>query len=255
MKTARRVGFFSLLLPLALLFTGHALMASDPLVTLSTMELKFGTQALGTSSSPAMVVLTNIGQADLLISSIEIGGENNGDFTETTDCAIAPAVLPAGSGCAIRVIFHPRTSESELTATLAISDSAVGSPRHVALHGVPSAAAPGVTLAPPSVGFAKQATGSSSPAHAILLTNSGSVVLDITSAISLSGADSGQFRLQETANGCPADSGQVAPRASCEISVVFAPTTPGAKSAQIAIIDDAAGSPHVVPLSGMAVAP
>ncbi|MGA2418535.1 MAG: choice-of-anchor D domain-containing protein [Candidatus Acidiferrum sp.] len=255
MKNARTLGLFAPLLLFALLSGVRALEASDPLVTLSATELKFGTQALGTSSSPQMVVLTNIGQADLTVASITITGENAADFVETTNCPMSPAVLAAGASCAIRLIFHPRTSASELTATLTISDSASGSPRSVALLGTPSAAVPGVTLAPPSVGFGNQAIGSSSPVHAIVLTNSGSTILNINSAISISGGDAGEFRLQRTASACPESSGQVAARASCEIAVVFAPSTPGGKSAQIMIMDDAEGSPHVVTLSGTASAP
>jgi len=191
----------------------------------------------------------------LSIASIDITGENGADFVETTNCPMSPAVLAAGGSCAIRLIFHPRTSASELTATLTISDSASGSPRSVALRGTPSAAVPGVTLTPPSVGFGNQAIGSGSPVHAILLTNSGSAILNINSAISISGADAGEFRLQRAANACPESSGQLAVRASCEIAVVFAPSTPGAKSAQIVVMDDAAGSPHVATLSGTAIAP
>jgi len=167
--------------------------ASDPLVTLSAMELKFGTQALGTSSTPQIVVLTNIGQADLSIASIAITGENSGDFVETTNCPMAPAVLPAGSSCAIRLIFHPRTSATELTAALAISDNASGSPRNVALRGLPSIAVPGVTLSPASVSFGNQAIGTASAPHVILLANSGSAILNINSAISIAGADAAEF--------------------------------------------------------------
>src|SRR5271163_5294225 len=100
MKSAPPHVFFALLLPLALLCGVRALEASDPLVTLSAMELKFGTQALGTSSSPQMVVLTNIGQADLSIASIGITGDNGSDFVETTNCPMQPAVLAAGASCA-----------------------------------------------------------------------------------------------------------------------------------------------------------
>lgn len=229
--------------------------ASDPLVNLSATELKFGTQALGTDSSPQLVVLTNIGQADLTISNITITGENSGDFMETTNCPTAPAVLSAGTSCAIRLIFHPRTGATELIATLTVSDNASGSPRNVTLHGLPSPAVPGVTLSPSSVGFANQATGSPSAPHTIVLTNTGSAVLNINSAISLSGPDASEFRLQESTHACPDGSGQVPAHASCEIVVIFAPTTVGGKSAQVVIVDDAAGSPHVATLSAAAVAP
>jgi hypothetical protein len=229
--------------------------ASDPLVTLSAMELKFGTQALGTSSSPQMVVLTNIGQADLAITSIGITGENSSDFLETNNCPMQPAVLPAGASCAIRLVFHPRTSATELTAALTVSDNASGSPRNVALRGLPSIAVPGITLSPVSVSFGSQAIGTASVPHAILLTNSGSAILNINSAISIAGADAGEFRIGKSANACPEGSGQLPARASCEITVLFTPTSAGSKSAQVVIVDDAAGSPHVVTLSGTAVTP
>ena len=229
--------------------------ASDPMVTLSAMELKFGTQALGTSSSPQIVVLTNIGQADLAIASIGITGENGSDFVETTNCPMPPAVLAAGASCAIRLVFRPRTNATELTAALTVSDNASGSPRNVALRGLPSAAVPGVTLSPTSVRFGSQVIGAVSAGHAIVLTNSGSAVLNINSAINLSGTDASEFRLGQSANTCPEGSGQLPARASCEIPVLFTPTSLGGKSAQVVIVDDAAGSPHVVTLSGTAVAP
>jgi hypothetical protein len=229
--------------------------ASDPLVTLSAMELNFGTQAQGTSSSSQTVVLTNIGQADLTISSIGISGQNSSDFIETTNCPIAPAALAAGKSCAVQLIFHPRTSVTDLIATLTISDNASGNPHNVALHGLPTAAVAGITLSPESVGFGNQTVGGASEARMIVLSNSGSATLNINSSITLSGTDASEFRLQKSASACPESSGQIAPRASCEIAVVFAPTTAGGKSAQIVIVDDAAGSPHVIALSGAAVAP
>jgi HYDIN/CFA65/VesB-like, Ig-like domain len=248
-------GISAVLLPLAVLQCVASTYASDPLVSLSASELKFGTQALGTSSSPQMIVLTNIGQADLTITSISIGGENSADFAETTNCPMAPAVLAASTSCTVRLVFHPRTNATELTATLVISDNAAGSPRNVTLRGVPSAEVPGVTLSPDNVGFGNQMVGAPSAARAIVLTNSGSAVLNINSAISLSGADAGEFRLARSTSPCPESSGQVAVRASCEIDVVFAPTTAGGKSAEVVIVDDAAGSPHVITMSGTAVAP
>jgi hypothetical protein len=232
-----------------------AAQASDPLVTLSAAELKFGTQAQGTSSTPQVIILSNSGQADLTINSITLSGENSGDFLETTTCPASPAVLAAGRSCEIRLVFHPRTNGTDLTATLNISDNAAGSPRSVGLSGTPTVSVPGITLTPANLTFGNQAIGGSSSGRAIVLTNSGSVTLNITSAITMSGPDAAEFRLQRSANACPENSGQLAPRASCEIGVIFAPASAGGKSAQVVIMDDAAGSPHVVTVSGFAVGP
>jgi hypothetical protein len=229
--------------------------ASDPLVVLSATEFHFGTQAQGTSSSPQILTLANTGQADLVITSIELTGQNSGDFMHTSNCPASPAVLPAAKSCQIQLIFRPRSNGPELTATLTISDNASGSPRSVSLFGMPSAPVPGITISPANIAFGNQTVGANSAPHAIVITNSGSVILNLNSSITISGADPADFRLQKSANPCPESSGQLAPRASCEIAVVFAPASAGGKSAQLVIVDDAAGSPQAVPLSGTAVAP
>lgn len=229
--------------------------ASDPLVTLSATELRFGTQAQDTTSPPQCLILTNTGQADLTVNSITLSGENSGDFSQTSDCPSTPAVLPAGRSCEIHLLFHPRSSGPELTATVTISDNASGSPRSVTLRGLPSPPVPGITLAPTSLAFGSQPLATASAAHSIRITNSGSATLNLTSAIGIGGADAGEFVLAKSGNTCPDGSGQLAPRASCEINVIFSPVSAGAKSAQLEIMDDAAGSPHVVSLSGTAVPP
>jgi len=254
MKTPERPKLFSAVV-LAALCSAVPVRASDPLVTLSASEVRFGNQAQNTSSSPQIIILSNTGQADLTISSISLSGQNSGDFQQTADCPTSPAILAAGRSCEIRLVFHPHSSNTELIATLTISDNASGSPRSVSLHGMPTASVPGITLSPVSVSFDNQPVNSSSAAQPITLTNSGSATLNLNSAITISGADANEFRFAKTANPCPEDSGQLPPRASCQISVVFAPVTPGGKSAQLEIRDDAAGSPHVVSLSATAVPP
>jgi hypothetical protein len=240
---------------LILLTVPSAVLASDPLVTLSTSQLQFGTQAQGTSSSPQLVLLSNSGQADLSITSITLSGQNSGDFLETTTCPIAPAILSAGKSCEIRLIFHPRTTGTDLTATLTISDNASGSPRAVTLTGTPSAAVPGMTITPETLNFGNQAVGGGSPVRVISITNTGSSTLNITSGATLGGTDASEFRLQRGADACPEASGQLPPQASCTIAAIFAPLSAGGKSAQIVVLDDAAGSPHAISLSGTAVAP
>ena len=255
MKSARPIAVVALVSAVALLRCDSHAWASDPMVTLSATQLRFGTQAQGTSSSPQLVILANIGQADLTITSIVVSGQDSGDFIETSNCPMSPAILAAGGNCEIKLVFHPHTSVTELTAILTIADTASGSPRSVALSGAPTAAVPGITLSPASVGFGNQSVGAASVPQPIVITNSGSATLNLNSAISISGPDAGEFRIEKSANPCPQDSGQLAPRASCEINAIFVPVSAGGKSAQIVIVDDAAGSPHVVSLSGTAITP
>ncbi|MDW5598092.1 choice-of-anchor D domain-containing protein [Conexibacter stalactiti] len=65
-------------------------------------------------------------------------------------------------------------------------------------------------------------------------------------AVTLTGANANQFSI--TSNGC---SGQtIAPGDSCQVTVAFAPTTTGAKSASLRFVDNATSSPQTVALSG-----
>ena len=53
---------------------------------LSTTALAFANQNLATSSAPQSVRLTNNGTAALQLSSLTVGGPNNGDFVEADNC-------------------------------------------------------------------------------------------------------------------------------------------------------------------------
>ncbi|MFZ0816457.1 MAG: choice-of-anchor D domain-containing protein [Candidatus Sulfotelmatobacter sp.] len=97
-----------------------------------------------------------------------------------------------------------------------------------------------VALSPSALQFAEQSVGSSSAAQTVLLRNMGSAALSISSI-----AGSGDFA--ET-NNCGTD---IAAASNCTLSVTFTPTASGLRSGQIVIQDGAAGSPHVISLSGI----
>ncbi len=104
---------------------------------------------------------------------------------------------------------------------------------------------PVVNTSPGSLTFPSQGVGTTSTAQMITLRNSGDVALTINSVQS-----SGDFA---QTNNCPVSPSTVAPGASCNINVTFNPTTTGNRSGQVTITDDAAGSPHLVPLSGTGI--
>ena len=110
-----------------------------------------------------------------------------------------------------------------------------------------AAAAPIAGRSPASLPFGNQVVGTTSATQAITVTNTGTANLTVTGA-TLGGADAASFTIT---NGCTT----VAPAGSCVISVAFAPTTVGAKSASVSIAHNAAGSPLGVTLTGTALAP
>ncbi|HZV58815.1 MAG TPA: choice-of-anchor D domain-containing protein [Candidatus Eremiobacteraceae bacterium] len=239
---------------LALSAPFHFVRAAEPLINLSVNHLEFGPQGQGTPSAYQSIILTNNGGADLVISTVAVSGENRLDFVQTNNCPTAPSVVPAMGHCEIRVVFNP-TIAGELKAVLNISDNASGSPQAVDLKGTATAPGPSVVFGHSSLGFGNQPLGTTSAPHVVTLTNNGSATMNVNSDISINGAAAAEFHLQPIKNGCPSGSWQLAPKTSCDIGVVFAPTSLGAKNAQISIIDDAPGSPHSVQLSGAGTAP
>jgi uncharacterized repeat protein (TIGR01451 family) len=112
-------------------------------------------------------------------------------------------------------------------------------------QGVPPS--PSVTLAPTSLTFNPQPSGTTSAPQGVTVTNGGSAALAI-SGITLTGTNLGDFAQTNT---CPAS---LAAGANCVISVTFTPAAAGALSAAISIADNAAGSPQAVPLTGTGTA-
>ncbi len=105
-------------------------------------------------------------------------------------------------------------------------------------------AAPAAALSPGQLQYAAESVGSTSSAQSVLLRNMGSSPLLISSITA-------SANFAET-NNC----GSSVPAASnCAVSVTFVPIAAGALSGSIAIQDDAAGSPHVIDLSGTSSGP
>jgi beta-propeller repeat-containing protein/centrosomal CEP192-like protein len=108
----------------------------EPTVTVSPSSLSFGAQALGVTSAPQTVTLTNNGTVAVSISSIAVGAGSpaaaNTDFAKASNtCGSSVA---AGAQCKVGVTFKPSVPSAE-TATLVFTDSDATSPQNVALSG------------------------------------------------------------------------------------------------------------------------
>jgi hypothetical protein len=99
--------------------------------SLSPNVLNFGSQDIGTGSTPQQATLFNLGQAGLTINSIHFLGQQAGDFFETNNCG---GKVGAGAQCAISVTFKP-TATGIRNASLSVSDNGKGSPHTVQLSG------------------------------------------------------------------------------------------------------------------------
>ncbi len=147
--------------------------------------------------------------------------------------------------CYTYVTFTPSALSGPGTrsATLVITDNDASGSQSLNITGNALAASPLVALSPTSVSFGNQAVNVPSTPQTVTLTNQGNAALTITSV-----AASSQFAV--ATNNCPAT---VNALANCAITVTFTPAASGAQSGTLTITDSAAGSPHIVGLSGTGV--
>lgn len=101
-----------------------------PAVSLSSSSVTFPARAVGTTSIPTTVTLTNTGSSLLAVSQINMVGAVNGNFTETNNCT----TVPANGTCSINVTFAP-TAAGAQSATIQILSNAVSSPDSIAVSG------------------------------------------------------------------------------------------------------------------------
>ena len=203
-----------------------------PTVNFSSSNLTFGNQQINSTSAAQTVTLTNTGTATLNIISIVASG----DYAQTNTCG---ASVAAAGSCTISVTFIP-TATGTRTGAITVTDSASGSPQIVNLTGNgTTVAAPAVSLSTTSLSFGNQQISTASAAQTITLTNTGNGVLSVTSIVA-----SGDYAQTNTCGS------SVAAGANCTISVTFTPTATGTRTGAITITDNAAGSPHIVSLTG-----
>jgi phospholipase C len=97
-------------------------------IVLSSATLTFAPQAVGTTSAPQSVIITNSNATPVLV----------GNITATDDFIVSsnncPATLPSQQNCTIQVKFSPDEAGS-ISGTVYISDNDPGSPQRITLSG------------------------------------------------------------------------------------------------------------------------
>jgi FtsP/CotA-like multicopper oxidase with cupredoxin domain len=209
----------------------------SPVLTLSPTALVFPVQTPGTVSAAQVVTVSNTGNAPMTFTNMSLGGANPNQFRFTTTCT---SPMPAATSCTISVRFAP-TSPLTRTATLNVNVAAPGVSGSISLTG--TGANPVLSLSAASLAFGTQARGTISAAQTVTVTNTGTGNLVINS-INLRGTNANQFR---QTNNC---GGSVAAGASCTVTVRFAPSSAGAKSATLNVNVAAPATNGSVALTG-----
>lgn len=210
-----------------------------PNVSLFPVALTFGDQAVNSTSAAQTVTLTNTGGASLAITSVTITGTNGGDFQPSSNTCTG--TFAPGAGCAISIVFTPSAAGPRV-GTISIADDAPNTPQTVPLAGNGVLPA-GIAFNPTSLSFPSATVGTPSAPQTVTLTSSGGGTLNINSMI-ITGTNASDFSLNHN---CGAT---LAPTLTCTLTVIFTPSAGGSRLANITVTDNAAGSPHTVPLFG-----
>lgn len=202
-------------------------------VVLTPLTLTFPATIVNQTAATENITVSNTGGNAATLSAPKISG----DFTIAANTC--GATLAADSGCTLAISFTP-TANGTRSGVLTMTDSA--GTQTAQLSGVGNAPATD-TLSPSSLSFAQQAIGSTSAVQQVTLTNSGDVALTLIAA----SVSAGDFL---ATNSCGTS---LNPHASCAISVAFAPSATGARTATLTVTDQVRS--QTVSLTGVGVAP
>jgi hypothetical protein len=220
-----------------------------PVTTVTCATL--GTTAVGTTTTPVPITLTNNSSTTVTGITISISGPY---AVSSTTCGTS---LAPGATCTIYVTFTP-TAAGTQTGTLTITDSASNSPQTVNLSGnltgtVVTIPGPVANVSPGCIAFSgfiqadcQQWGVQPATPQTVTLSNTGSGVLNIAS-VQITGTQASDFSF---VNNCPTN---LAAGAQCTISVSFSPQTVGPAQASLVITDnsnDVTGSTQTVSLNG-----
>ena len=206
-----------------------------PTYTVSPTSLAFGSQMINVASAAQSVAVTNTGTVSLPITSITLSAPSPNPFSQTNTCGTSVAV---GASCTVSVVFNPASAGSA-SATLSVNAGGGAGTQTVALSG--TGVVPTYTVSPTSLAFGSQMINVASAAQSVMVTNTGTVSLPITS-ITLSAPSPNPFSQTNTCGT------SVAVGASCTVSVVFNPASAGSASTTLSV--NAGGKTSTVNLSG-----
>jgi len=221
-----------------------------PDITVTPLTLSFGDVPVGTTSAPQTVTVKNDGRTDdLVINTITITTGAASLFQKTAD-GCSNTTLQPGQSCTVSVTLSPLSTGVKSSKLSIPSNDPDENPVLVTLTGKGTSGAglaPDIAVSPPALDFGNITVNATSPAQVITVQNEAAATANLTiKTITIS---TQQF--QRTVDGCT--NVTLVPGASCTISVVFKPTSTGAKSATLSIPSndpDASENPVKVALAG-----
>ncbi len=201
---------------------GTAQSVANLVLTPATAD--FGSVLSGSASSALNFTLTNTGFQTATGIALSIPNAN-GNYSQINGCG---ATLAQNATCAVTVTFAPPLANTgTLTATLTVGSTLGGAPTAALTgSGISNGA---VTVAPALANFGSAALTEQSARQVFVLANT-----NAGAAAALSLTPPANFVVDNTGVAAPLCTASLAPAATCNIGVRFAPATAGVKTAQFA---------------------
>lgn len=220
-------------------------------LSVSLTNVSFGNVLVGTQSTGQTVTVTNTGNASFDIQDIIVTGSGAAEFSITSNnCSPYPRTVPASSSCTFQVRYQP-TARGPDSVVLTIQSDAATAANTVSLNG--TGVAPVTSLSPPAgLAFGDQKVGTTSGLQTVTVSNNGDATLSIVS-VTRTGANTGDF--SAPGGTCTPFPKSVSPGTSCTLTVTFAPSLPGARTAALQLSTNDPSPPADVPLSGTGTKP
>jgi pimeloyl-ACP methyl ester carboxylesterase len=159
-----------------------------------------------------------------------------------------PTTVASGVQSALTVAASSSAPTGTYNLTITGTGTSATQTYQISVTVVQAATGPAVTLTPSIVRFNSQAVGSVSAPQTVMLMNSGSGQLKVSSIALSAGSD---YVLSLPS---PAPPNILNAEVPYNIQVAFEPTTTGTRNGEILVYDNAQGSPHVVSLTGTGTA-
>jgi len=204
-----------------------------PHIVATPDSVDFGDVVVNTSSNSVEIVVSNTGKGDLTISSVNLSGTNANQFSIISN-SCTTATLKENEECYIYVDFEPSSTGSKTAVVVISSNDPVTPKLNVSLTGKGVTPAYGaISLDKPSIDFGSVKINTESASQGVVVKNVGSADLSVSS-VYIDGNDSSEFEIK--ADSC--SNKTLPPNQTCNVSVVFKPSSAGSKQANLSIDSD-----------------
>lgn len=212
-------------------------------VSLMPANLNFGAVAVGTTSAPKTITLTNNTSGSLGFTSLA-----SANYTAVGSGKLPCTGTLAGKAkCTMSVTFTP-TANGAANGSLAISSASFATElTGLAGTGSGGGASP-LTFSPAALTIKNIAVGSTSAAKTVTVTNVSASPVNITNFMA-----SGDFNV--VGSGATPCGGVIGAGASCTVAVAFSPSVAGSIKGSATFMDNAPVNTQLYDITGKAVLP